>query len=405
MATRIVIAGGTGTVGRLVTEIAAGRGHETAVISRSTGIDLRTGDGLDAVLRAGDVVIDVSGSQAMSASAAIRDFETMTRNLLAAEEHAGIRHHVVLSIVGVDTSENGYGYYQGKLAQERAVAAGAVPWTLLRATQFHEFAGQMAERMKFGPFVLVPRMRSQPIAARAVATRLVDLAEGKPAGRVGDVAGPRIERMAELTRRYLRAKGLPGHVVEMSLPGAFGRQMRDGSLLAGVHTHLAEQTFAQWLVEQTGSDGQAKTPRPVGIAGIPIVRAPLPDAPEPSLSNARELIAGLTTAGMPITLRIEGAERPLPPRIDEAAFRALQEGVGLVLSRARGVDAAAVVRYLPHAVEVEVSHEPGGLTPQASQSTSLSRSRSTVRALGGAVDSGDRADGVFWVSATIPTPQ
>ncbi|UUT34993.1 SDR family oxidoreductase [Microbacterium elymi] len=293
----MAIAGGTGTVGRLVAEHARRRGHEPIVLSRSTGIDLMTGEGLDAVLAGVDAVIDVSGSQTLTAAASVRYFQTTTRMLLEAEQRAGVGHHLALSIVGIDRTERGYGYYEGKLAQERAVTDGPVPWTLLRATQFHEFAQQMFDRMKMGPFVLVPTMRSQPVAADEVAARLVELAEGAPAGRVPDLAGPRVERMADLARRYGRAAGVPGRVVELSLPGRPGHQMRDGSLLAGTDAQVVGATFTEWLRERTGSDGESKAARTVGVAGIPIVRAPLPSPPEPSLSNARELIAGLADSG------------------------------------------------------------------------------------------------------------
>jgi uncharacterized protein YbjT (DUF2867 family) len=399
---RIAIAGGTGTVGRLVTDIVLERGHEPIVLSRSTGIDLLTGDGLDAVLAGVDSVIDVSNTQAMSAAAAIRYFETTTRALLAAEERAGVGHHVALSIVGIDGSEKGYGYYQGKLAQERAVAAGAVPWTLLRATQFHEFAQQMTERMRFGPMIVVPTMRSQPVAAREVAARLVELAAQPPAGRVADLAGPRVERMAELTRRYLRAQGARGRVLEVPLPGAFGRQMRDGSLLAGPDAQVAGPSFVEWLVARTGSDGAEKAAHPVSVAGIPIVRAPLPDAPEPSLSNARQLVGQLQNAGMPITLSITGEERRLPVHVDEVAFRALQEGLSLVLARAGRTEAAATVRYLPHAVEVEVSQGAAAVTPGGPRADELTTSRAAVRRLGGMVASESTPDGGLRLSATIP---
>ncbi|WP_417561884.1 NAD(P)H-binding protein [Microbacterium sp.] len=400
---RIAIAGGTGTVGRLVTEHVRAHGHEPVVLSRSTGIDLITGEGLATVLRGVDAVIDVAGPATLSAAASVRDFGAISGTLLRAEQAAGVGHHVALSIVGIDSSEKGYGYYQGKREQERLVQAGHVPWTILRATQFHEFAKQMFTRAKLGPFVVVPKMRSQPIAADTVAARLVELAEGAPAGRVTDIAGPRVERMAELARRYGRAAGLPGRVVELSIPGSGGAQMRDGSLLAGVHAHVAGPDFTAWLIEQTGSDGVAKAAQAHRIAGIPIIREPLPTPPEPSLSNARELIAGLQQAGMPVTLTIEGEPRRLAPAVDAAAFRALQEGTALVLTRTRGVDATAAVRYLPAAVEVEVSHGPAPLTSAGRQTSGLDRSRAEVRRLGGAttVDAGD--DGAFRVGATIPT--
>lgn len=400
---RLAIAGGTGTVGRHVVQVARAHGHETVVLSRSTGIDLASGAGLDAALHGVDAVVDASNTTAMTASASVEAFRTMAGNLLAAERRAHIGHHVALSIVGIDRSDRVWGYYRGKIAQEQTVAAGGVPWTLLRAAQFYEFTQQMFQRAKAGPFVVVPAMRSQPLAAHDVATRLVELAEGGPSGRVADLAGPRVERMADLARRYGRAAGLPGRVVEIRIPGASGRHLHDGSLLADPDAQVTTQDFTAWLLAQTGSDGAAKAVTPVRIAGIAVTRAPLPAPPEPTLANAAELIAGLRTAGMPIRLRIDGEPRRLSPRVDEAAFRALQEGAGLVLARTRGVEATAVVRYLPRAVEVEVSHEACRVPRQAAAQTTLSRSRSTVRALGGAVDSHESPDGGLRVWATLPT--
>ncbi|MFC6258469.1 SDR family oxidoreductase, partial [Kocuria oceani] len=159
---RIAVAGGTGVVGRHVVETARGRGHEVVVLARSQGVDLSTGAGLD--LAGVQAVVDVTSIRTTSGRSATRFFTEVTRHLLAAERAAGVGHHLVLSIVGLDDAP--YGYYAGKAAQERLVQAGEVPWTLLRATQFHEFAGQVHERMRLGPVALVPAMRSQPIAAR-----------------------------------------------------------------------------------------------------------------------------------------------------------------------------------------------------------------------------------------------
>lgn len=402
---RLAVAGGTGTVGRHVVDAARARGHEVVVLSRSTGIDLMTGSGVDAALTGVDAVVDTSNTTAMSAKASVRAFRAMTGHLLAAEAAAGVGHHVALSIVGIDRGPKTCGYYQGKIAQEQAVTAGAVPWTIARATQFYEFARQMFERVKIGPVVLVPAMRCQPVAARDVAARLVTLAEGAPRGRVADLAGPRIERMADLARRYGRAAGLPGHVMELRMPGAAGRQMRGGGLLAEPGTELTAQDFTAWLIDETGSDGTKKASAPMKIAGISLVRAALPTPPEPSLSNAAELLAGLRTSGMPISLDIEGEPRQVPVRVDAAAFRALQEGVSIVLTRAPRVDATATVRYLPHAVEVEVAHGPARVSRQAAAQTRLTRSRSEVRALGGAIDAKETDDGALRVWATLPTPE
>ena len=242
---KIAVAGGTGAVGRHVVDVARARGHVVVVLTRSTGVDLVAGHGLDAALAGVDVVIDVASVQTVSVKAARKFFGVETRNLLAAEEAAGVRHHIALSIVGVDDAS--YGYYAGKVLQEDLVEAGPVPWTLLRATQFHEFASQISERMKIGPFVVVPAMRSQPVAAREVAERLVDLAEHGPAGRVRDLAGPREERMSDLARRWAKATGRAGRVVELVVPGRFGRAMRDGTLLPRGRADLGRQNFDEWL--------------------------------------------------------------------------------------------------------------------------------------------------------------
>jgi uncharacterized protein YbjT (DUF2867 family) len=169
--------------------------------------------------------------------------------LLAAEAAAGVRHHVALSIVGTDRAPEGY--YAGKQLQEQLVEAGAVPWTILRATQFFEFAGQILSQTTFGPLALVPKMRSQPVSAREVAARLVELATDAPAGRVRDLAGPREERMAGLARRLLRANGRKTRVLEFPLPGTFGRAMRAGILLpAPGAADLGTETFDEWLAEE-----------------------------------------------------------------------------------------------------------------------------------------------------------
>ena len=242
---RIAVAGGTGAVGRHVVDVARERGHDAVVLTRSNGVDLVAAHGLAAALAGVDAVIDVASVQTVSSKAARDFFGAVTRHLLAAEEAAGVRHHVALSIVGVDDAS--YGYYAGKLLQEQLVEAGRVPWTLLRATQFHEFASQIFERMKVGPVVTVPAMRSQPVAAREVGERLVDLAEGAPAGRVRDLAGPHEERMSDVVRRWAKAVGRPGWVVEMPVPGGFGRAMRDGTLLPRPGAVLGRQTFDEWL--------------------------------------------------------------------------------------------------------------------------------------------------------------
>ncbi len=242
---RIAVAGGTGTVGAHVTDIARGRGHDVVVLTRSSGVDLVTGRGVDAAIAGADTVIDVASTMTLKTAEAVAFFEAVTRTLLAAEGRVGVGHHVALSIVGIDGATDGY--YVGKLAQERLVAAGAVPWTILRATQFHEFAAQVYASAKVGPFHVVPRMRTQPIAAREVAERLVDLAEAGPSGRVADLAGPREESLPVMIRSYARATGHRGWIPALALPGESGRRQRDGSALPGPGATLGRETFAEWL--------------------------------------------------------------------------------------------------------------------------------------------------------------
>ncbi|BDZ50267.1 nucleoside-diphosphate sugar epimerase [Frondihabitans sucicola] len=242
---KIAIAGGTGTVGNHLTGIARERGHEVVVLSRSTGADLVSAAGLPAALDGVAAVIDVTGVQTQSSAKSRAFFGAVTRNLLDAERDAGVAHHLALGIVGSDLAP--FGYYAGKVAQEERVEAGPVPWTILRATQFHEFAAQVFGQYRFGPFVLIPSMRSQPVAAREVAERLLELAVGEPQGRVRDLAGPEQHRMIDMVERYVARTGSSGRLVQIPVPGGFGRALRDGTLLpVGCHDEGA-QTFGEWL--------------------------------------------------------------------------------------------------------------------------------------------------------------
>ncbi|WP_205879374.1 SDR family oxidoreductase [Leucobacter triazinivorans] len=248
---RIAIAGGTGTVGAHAVRLAEEAGHETIVLSRANGVDLVLGRGLD--LTGVDAVIDVSGTSTTSASKATGFFEAVTSTLHRAEREAGVGHHVALSIVGAAAAP--HGYYAGKAAQERAVAAGPVPWTILRATQFFEFAEQVA--VPLGAWRIVPAMRSQPVAAASVAARLVRLAEHAPAGDAPDLAGPAEMRMAELLRRVSAARGRPARVIELPLPGGFGRALRNGAVLPGPDAQLDGVSVDEWLGEvPQASEGQ-----------------------------------------------------------------------------------------------------------------------------------------------------
>lgn len=242
---KIAVAGGTGTVGRHITELIGRRGHERVVLARSTGFDLQTGAGLAQALAGVDAVIDVVSIATLSAAASSRFFGATTANLLRAEASAGVRHHVSLSIV--NASRVSAGYYAGKVVQEDTVTAGSVPWSMLRATQFHEFAVQTLQRTSRAGLALVPVMRTQPVAAREVAERLVELALGSPRGHVPDLGGPREEHLVDMVRAYVKASRSRTRVVQFRLPGRMGAAMLDGSLLPAANTAQGTQSFAQWL--------------------------------------------------------------------------------------------------------------------------------------------------------------
>ncbi|MGK2242232.1 MAG: hypothetical protein ACI9JD_004812, partial [Rhodococcus sp. (in: high G+C Gram-positive bacteria)] len=186
---RIVVLGGTGQMGKLVVEQAKVGGHDVVAAARSTGVDISTGAGLDEAFAGADVVVDVSDHVTNSAKKAVEFFETAARNIAAAETRTGVKHHVLLSIVNCDDPQlKSFGYYQGKAAQERAVEASSIPFTILRSTQWFEFGEKTIALFGLGPIAMVPRMRSQPVAAKTVAEALVTCAQNGPTGRAPDLA-------------------------------------------------------------------------------------------------------------------------------------------------------------------------------------------------------------------------
>ncbi|MGA0567554.1 SDR family oxidoreductase [Rathayibacter sp. KR2-224] len=246
---KIAVAGGTGIVGRHVEAALKARGHEPVTLSRSAGVDLLSASGLEEAVQGVAAVVDVTSTTSQSAKAAVRFFGTVTRNLLAAEKRAGVPHHVALSIVGAAKADSGY--YAGKAAQERILLAMPGGWSMVRATQFHEFAQQMTTRAAFGPLQLAPVARCQPIAAAEVGEALAEIALGEPRGLDRDLAGPREEQLTHMIRAYLAARGMRRVVIDFGMPGAMGRGMRDGGILPGPDARLGTQTFDEWLAQQT----------------------------------------------------------------------------------------------------------------------------------------------------------
>jgi uncharacterized protein YbjT (DUF2867 family) len=236
---KIAIAGATGRAGRHVVEVIREQGHEPVEIARAKGIDVITGEGLAAALDGVDAVIDVATGPSPEEQAATEFFLTATRNLQAASPPL----IVMASIIGVDRMEP-VDYNAAKLAHERALREGPVPARILRAAQFHEFVEQLLQWGDRGDHIEVPVMRMQPVAARSVAERLVELATAADAPALSEIAGPREERLGELATLYstTRGDGRPVREVESDDPGYAA-----GALLPGADALLAGPTYAEWL--------------------------------------------------------------------------------------------------------------------------------------------------------------
>lgn len=243
---RIAVAGGTGLVGRLVVRELRERGDQAVSLARSQGVDLTTGTGLDDALAGCAAVVDVTNIATSRRATAVAFFDAVSRNLLSGAHRADVRHAVVLSIVGVDTVD--FGYYLGKRRQEELLAASAVPWTLVRATQFHEFAGQLVDRF-VGPLVAVPAMLSRPVAVHEVAAHLVDLLHAEPQGVAEPIGGPQTLTMVDMVRRYLAAAGRRRLVLPLRIPGPAGAAMATGALVPAEPFHHGTITFEDYLTD------------------------------------------------------------------------------------------------------------------------------------------------------------
>jgi uncharacterized protein YbjT (DUF2867 family) len=246
---RVAVIGGTGLVGRYTVEALEDAGHEAVVVARSAGVDLTTGAGLDGALVGVESVVDVTNSTVTDPAEAREFFGTTTGNLLAAEKRAGVGHHVVLSIAGVDLVE-GNAHYAGKRRQEELVEAGPIPFTIRRATQFHEFAEMVVGWTRQGDLATVPPLLIQPVAASDVGDVLAEVATGKPQGRAPELAGPETQDLVDMARRALAARGESIRLVPSWRDGPFGVEMAGEVLLPGPDARIAPTTFDEWLAKR-----------------------------------------------------------------------------------------------------------------------------------------------------------
>lgn len=246
---RIAVAGATGNIGARVVASLQGAGHEVVAISRSNGVDLSSGDGIDAALAGVQAVVDAISAPPTDRDTTVDYLGTATRNLLAAEERAGVGHHVLLSIVGIHDIE-GNAHYAGKREQERLVETGAVPWTIVPATQFHDFAEMVVSWTEQDGRAQIAPLLVQPIDPDDVAAVLAEIVVGDPRGRYVDVAGPETQDLVDMARRTLAVRGREVTLVP-TWSSIFGVTMAGNALLPGEKARIAPTTFDQWLSRQS----------------------------------------------------------------------------------------------------------------------------------------------------------
>jgi uncharacterized protein YbjT (DUF2867 family) len=242
---KIVVIGGSGLIGKKLIPILRGWGHEAVSASPSSGVNTITGEGLAEALAGADVVVDVTNAPSWEDQAVLEFFETSTRNILAAAAAAGVKHHVALSVVGADRIPDS-GYLRAKVAQEKLIQAGKVPYTILRATQFFEFLGAIA-----GPgadTVRVSDAPMQPIAGDDVAAALADVVVASPAGGILEVAGPESLSMAAFVGKALVASGDTRSVVADPHARYYGAALDEQGLKPrGANPRIAPTRFEAWL--------------------------------------------------------------------------------------------------------------------------------------------------------------
>ena len=246
---RIAVAGATGNIGARVVRALEASGHDVVPISRARGVDLTTGDGLDAALAGVQAVVDAISAPPTDRDSTVDYLGTATANLLSAEERAGVGHHVLLSIVGIHAIE-GNPHYAGKREQERLIEAGPVPWTIVPATQFHDFAEMVVGWTEHdgpdGVTAPIAPLLVQPIDPDDVAAILAEVATGTPQGRYADVAGPQTQDLVDMARRTLAARGRDVTLVP-TWSAVFGLDMSGNALLPGDGARIAPTTFDEWL--------------------------------------------------------------------------------------------------------------------------------------------------------------
>ncbi|HET6998233.1 MAG TPA: SDR family oxidoreductase [Solirubrobacterales bacterium] len=246
---KIVVIGGTGLLGSKIVAKLQEDGHEALAASPKSGVDTITGEGLPEALAGAAVVLDAANAPAWEDAAVLDFFQTSSRNLTAAATSAGVGHYVAMSVVGADRLPES-GYLRAKLAQEEAVKSAALPFTILRATQFFEFLGRIADSSATGSTVQLPSALFQPAAVAELAAAAADVAAGEPASGIVEVAGPEPLRMDEAVARFLSADGDARTVITDDHAPYFGTELDTESLIPNENSRLTSTRLDDWLEQR-----------------------------------------------------------------------------------------------------------------------------------------------------------
>ncbi|WP_411101479.1 SDR family oxidoreductase [Streptomyces sp. cmx-4-9] len=253
MTSPILVTGGTGNLGKHVVPLLRAAGRDVRIVARTPrentpgieyfSVDLMNGDGLDTALKGIDTVLHLAGGT--------KGDDKVTQNVVDAAKRAGVKHLVYISVIGADTMP--LGWFKTQLDAENAVTGSGIPWTMLRAAQFHDIVLMMGEKMAKMPIVPAPGgLQFQPVDSREVAARLVELTLGQPAGRVADIAGPKVYPLGDLLRSYLAATGKRRPLLPIRMPGKAGKAYRAGDNLALTGTQVGTRTWEAFLAERVG---------------------------------------------------------------------------------------------------------------------------------------------------------
>lgn len=253
---KIVVIGGTGLIGSKLVNKLKSLGHEVVAASPSKGINAVTGEGLAKALQSTNIVVDVSNSPSFEDKAVLEFFKTSSNNLLNAEKKAGVKHHIALSVVGTDLlSESGY--FIAKNVQENLIKASNIPYTIVRATQFFEFLGSIAQSGTIGQTVHLPKAFVQPIASEDVASALLRVVLEPPINGIIEIAGPERLSFTEIVGQYLKTTNDPRKVIGDINARYFGAKLMDNTLVpSSKNPRLGSTNLKKWLATKGKSEKQ-----------------------------------------------------------------------------------------------------------------------------------------------------